>query len=128
MKHNSVPLPIEVDAVRPLGETVCRALVEELRKLGLEASGVPIPRFDQIRFAVERDPFSGRDSLRGEWLDGSGNRIGHLLFHADGSFWAEHDVVCDHPDDARWFVEAVTAWGREDRIKSEARLLPRPGE
>ncbi len=48
-----------------------------------------------------------------------------MLFHADGSFFAEYDVIRDHPGDPRWFVEAVNAWGRGSDIRSEPRLLPK---
>jgi len=29
-----------------------------------------------------------------------------------------------HPKDERWFVEAVNAWGKNDTVKAELRLLP----
>jgi hypothetical protein len=51
-------------------------------------------------------------------------RIGRLQFNSDGSFYAEYDVIKPHPQKVEWFVEAVTAWGKDDVIKTEARLLP----
>jgi len=50
--------------------------------------------------------------------------LGNLIAHAGGEFFAEYDVLCVHPNDRRWFVEAVTAWGRPGVIKTELRLLP----
>jgi hypothetical protein len=49
---------------------------------------------------------------------------GTLLIHTDGSFFAEYDVIREHPRDTRWFVEVVTAWGRGGIIRFVPRLLP----
>jgi hypothetical protein len=46
--------------------------------------------------------------------------------NSDGTFYAEYDVVKPHPEKAKWFVEGVTAWGKADQIKSEAKLLAMP--
>ena len=114
--------------LRPLGEQVCASLRHELGKLGLAAERIPEIQFDAARFDLQRDPYTGEDSLCGEWLNARQARLGCILFHADGSFFAEYDVVCPHPKDKRWFIEAITAWGRDGVIKSEARLLPAVGE
>jgi hypothetical protein len=73
---------------------------------------------------LQRDPASGQSSLVGIWRDANGQRVGSIIFHCDGSFFAEYDVVEPHPQDRRWFVEAVNAWGKNNTIKSEPRLLP----
>ena len=114
--------------LRPLGEQVCDTLRHELSKLGLEEGQIPEIRFDAARFDLQRDPYTGEDSLRGDWFNAQQFRLGSILFHADSSFFAEYDVVCPHPKDRRWFIEAITAWGRDGVIKSEARLLPAMGE
>ena len=75
-------------------------------------------------YELSNDPASGEDSLVGVWRDAHGRKRGTLLIHADGSFFAEFDVIREHPRDGRWFVEAVTAWGRGAIIRSEPRLLP----
>jgi hypothetical protein len=68
----------------------------------------------------------------GEWLDERGYRIGMLVFHPDGSCFADFDVVRMHPVDARWFVEAVEAWaGAPDgddsaAVRADLRLLAAP--
>jgi hypothetical protein len=108
----------------PLAQALCSALGGELEKLGFATGSVPIGRPETAIYHLERDPAAGTNSLCGEWRDNHGHRIGMLLFHADGSFFAEHDVVRVHPRDGRWFVEAVHAWGREDRISVEPRLMP----
>jgi hypothetical protein len=58
------------------------------------------------------------------WLNAKGHEVGSILFYPDGAFYAEYDVVQPHPQKSQWFVEAITAWGRGDQVKTEARLLP----
>ena len=106
-------------------EIGCR-LRDELEKLGFDLQTVILLTPDAASYRLERDPSDGSHSLVGEWRDQRGNRCGQLSFHADGSFFVEQDVVRPHPRQRRWFVEAVTAWGRNGQIKSEARLLPMP--
>lgn len=117
----------KLDSLRTLGEEVCISLCNELQKLGLDESKIPQINFDAASFDLEKDPFSGENSLRGDWFNERRNRLGSILFHADGSFFAEYDVIHPHPGDERWFIEAITAWGRDGVIKSEARLLPVTG-
>lgn len=120
-------LEAQVQAARGLGQAICAALIGEACKLGFAGTELELPEFDGARYSLQRDPASGRDSLVCDWTDARGQRCGHLLFHADGSFWAEYDVVRPHPSDGRWFVEAVTAWGRDNMIRTEPRLLPMLG-
>lgn len=117
-----------LDSLRPLGEQVCETLCHELHKLGLDEGKIPELRFDAASFTLQRDPYTGENSLHGDWFNEHKARLGSILFHADGSFFAEYDVVHPHPADKRWFIEAITAWGRDGLIKSEARLLPAIGE
>jgi hypothetical protein len=124
---NSQPeteLLLRVTLLRPLGEQVCAALETEFRKLGFANEHDLDVDFDALVFALKRDPFSQQDSVEGTWLDRQRQRQGSLVIHADGSFFAEYDVVKQHPAKPRWFVEAVTAWGKGNEVKSEARLLP----
>lgn len=106
-------------------EIGCR-LRDEVEKLGFDAEAVSLLAPDAASYRLERDPSDGSHSLAGQWRDQRGNLCGRLLFHADGSFFVEQDVVRPHPRQPRWFVEAVSAWGRDGQIKSEARLLPIP--
>jgi hypothetical protein len=113
-----------VEALLPLAEALCRALREEVRKLGFADASIIIPGPDAATYRFDRDPALGTDCLVGEWRDSQGQRCGMLLFHADGSFFAEHDVIQLHPANPRWFVEAVNAWGRDGDIRAEPRLMP----
>lgn len=76
---------------------------------------------------LRRDPFDGSEALYSEWRGLDGRRLGTALIRADGNLYAELDVVKPHPTDPRWFVEGVTAWGRQGAIKTELKLLPALG-
>ncbi len=110
---------------KSLGEAICLRLAGEIEKLGFPpASLPPSPVYCEATFGHQKDPYSGEESLIGIWKNPKGRRIGEIKFHADGSFYAECDLALAHPSDARWFVESVTAWGKGDTIKAEAKLLP----
>ena len=109
---------------RPLVETVCAALAAEIDKLAFPAGAIKPEPPEEGTYRLSRDPASDEDSMVGIWRDARGRKCGTLLIHADGSFFAEYDVIKEHPRAARWFVEAVTAWGRGEIIRSEPRLLP----
>ncbi len=112
--------------VAPLAQSIRAALRDELKRLGFVAGSVPLADPAAADYHLDRDPASGEQDLVGEWRDFQGQRQGVLVFHADGSFYVEHDVVRTHPRDARWFVAAVHAWGREQEIRAEPRLQPGP--
>lgn len=91
--------------------------------MGFDPQLLPAIAWDALVFSVQRDPADGADCLTGEWKTPAGQRIGQVRFNSDGSFFAEHDIVLAHPNDERWFVEAVEAWGRDSQISAEPRLL-----
>lgn len=109
--------------MRGMVEVVCSRLRSELEKLPLE-SDVIDPDAERAVYEISRDPANGDESLVGIWRDNRGQKQGEMLFHTDGSFFAEYDVIKNHPQKPQWFIEAVTAWGRGSNIKSELRLLP----
>lgn len=110
-----------------LGQRVCSVLEQEIVKLGLDDNAPPRVDFAAADCRLEKDTGSGEDCLMGEWRDDKGHMLGNFVFHADGSFFAEYDVVRAHPQQPRFFVEAVTAWGRYNTIKSEPRLIAYAG-
>lgn len=112
------------EQVRALGESICMALSDEVTKIGLPEKARLIAPWERARFEMQRDPASGQYSLVGTWQDSKGQRVGCIIFHCDGSFFAEYDIVEPHPTDQRWFVEAVNAWGKNETVKVEPRLLP----
>jgi hypothetical protein len=115
------PLTRRIEETSGLAQAICRAMQDEVQKLGIADLRVADPRMAQYRLSP--DPASGLDSLLGVWRDEHGQKQGELTFHADGSFYAELDVVRTHPRNSGLFVEAVTAWGRDDIIRAEPRLM-----
>jgi hypothetical protein len=120
-------LDSRLSACLPLAHRLCRALRDEAACAGLADDALPPGDASDARFHLERDPAMGTESLVGEWLDRRGHRVGMLLFHADGSFFAEHDIVRAHPSDPEVFIEAVEACGRGERIVCGLRSMPMCG-
>lgn len=115
------------EKVRVLGESICSALSKEVIKTGLpNEKALLIAPWERASFELQRDPANGESSLLGVWKDANGQRVGSIIFHSDGSFFAEYDVVEQHPSKEHWFIEAVNAWGNNNTIKVEPRLLPMP--
>ena len=117
-------LTATVESHRVVLNSVWQAMRLRLTQTGLENSLNVIPRPDLAEYAIHTDPFEKTDTLIGVWKDERGTRLGEIQIRADGSVYAEVDVVRNHPKDVRWFVEAVTAWGQPDALKTELRLLP----
>ncbi len=112
--------------VESLANQVLERFHQEIEKLGFLSDEVKLMPPSEATYRLEKDPASSEYSLVGDWLNEQGMKLGTLLFHADGSFFVEQDVVRPHPKSPGWFVEAVNAWGKDDQIKAEARLLPQP--
>ncbi len=112
--------------IRPLAERIGKLFLQEMEKLGFDKSNVALKSPEDADYSLQKDPASGDYSLVGNWLDRRGFKEGTLVFHADGSFFVEQNVVQPHPGKPKWFVEAVNAWGRGEEIKTEARLMPLP--
>ncbi len=77
-----------------------------------------------LQFTRVIDPGNQLPGYEGVWRNARNERCGMLTINSDGSFFAEYDLFCPHPRDVRWFVEMVTAWGRGDMLRSEAKLIP----
>ena len=113
-------LPAELDV---LAERVVRALTDEAEKFTV-AGGAPQIRLAEVSFAQVIDPGNQLPGYEGVWRNSRNERCGCLTFNSDGSFYAEYDLFCQHPHDARWFVEMVTAWGGGDALRVEAQMIP----
>ncbi len=121
------PVLARLSAVKDLNAAIHARLLAETEGLGYDVGRTLLqPPTDAI-YRLDRDPYSGDETLVGEWRDDRGMKRGELLFHADGSFMVEQDIAQAHPSRSDRFVEAVCAWGRDGEIKCEARLLPMPG-
>ena len=109
--------------VRPLCEAAIDGMRQQLAKLALE-SEIEQLKLDAAEFSFCADPSNGSQSLIGTWKDARGYYIGSIVVHADSSFFAEYGMAAPHPKKSGWFIDAITAWGRDGVVKSEPRLLP----
>jgi len=108
---------------RPICEAAVAGMRQELGKLGL-AEEVELMQVEAAEFSISTDPSDASESLTGLWRDGRGFYIGSIVVHADNSFFAEYGMAVPHPKKSGWFIDAITAWGRDGVVKSEPRLLP----
>ncbi len=116
-----------IEAKRAFGRMVCQRISENIAKLGFPLkTEIPLPDYATAEFSLITDPFTQSEDLVGYWYNAGKQRIGQIKFHGDGSFYAEYDVVQPHPNKKQFFVEAINAWGRQDNIKTEAKLLAIP--
>jgi hypothetical protein len=116
-----------IETKRALGNAICRSIAENIAKLGFPLqTRIELPNFDAAEFRLVIDPFTQSEDLVGYWYNAGKQRIGQIKFHGDGSFYAEYDVILPHPRKKQFFVEAINAWGKDDNIKTEAKLLDLP--
>lgn len=108
---------------RAQAERTVQALRQEAAKY-TAAGAAPVIELDGVRFTSVTDPFSQQLGYEGVWLNARGDLCGTLTINSDGSFYAEYDLFCPHPSDARWFVEMVTAWGDAASLRCEAQMIP----
>jgi hypothetical protein len=124
---NNEDIDQQIQARREFGKLVCQRITENIAKLGFPLqTRIDPPNFDAAQFSLILDPFTQSLDLVGYWYNAGKQRIGQIKFHGDGSFYAEYDVVQPHPSKKQWFVEAINAWGKQDNIKTEAKLLDIP--
>jgi len=112
--------------IEPLVDEIHGRLCGVVAALGFPVGQVELLKPGDAAYRLERDPYNSEFSLVGEWRDPQGMKLGNLLFHADGSFFVEQDIVKPHPCKRGWYVEAVNAWGRGDEIRAEPRLMRMP--
>lgn len=116
-----------IETRRAFGHAVCRSIAENIARLGFPLqTRIDLPSFDAADFTLVIDPYTQSEDLVGFWYNSRKQRIGQIKFHGDGSFYAEYDVIQPHPSKKNYFVEAINAWGKEDNIKTEAKLLESP--
>ncbi len=120
-----VLLKNQLDNHRLLGKLICQEMWLAMSKIGFQETDVDdIPDFEKAEFRLVKDPYTADENLAGLWYDKYKQRIGNIQFNSDGSFYAEYDIVRPHPSKKKYFVEAMSAWGSNGHIKTEAKLLP----
>ncbi|BCK87087.1 hypothetical protein MIZ01_0857 [Sideroxyarcus emersonii] len=113
-------LPAELEM---LVERVVAALQQEaVRYTAIGAAPKIEP--SALQFVRVIDPGNQLPGYEGIWRNTRHDRCGSLTINSDNSFFAEYDLFCQHPRDPRWFVEMVTAWGDDESLRCEAKLIP----
>ena len=120
------PLEQRIADVAGQGETLLAALREKVYALKLGGEAVVIPAFEDAKFTLEHDLYNGKQTLMASFYPSQYYRAGFLLFHSDGSCFAEYHVMQLHPAKPGMFIEAVEAWVRDGEIKTDTRLVPMP--
>jgi len=110
-------------ALADVAKHIVAALQMEAERFSATGTA-PHIEFAAAQFTRVIDPANQLPGYEGVWRNARKERCGSITFNSDGSFFAEYDMFCPHPRDARWFVEMVTAWGNADSISSEATLIP----
>ncbi len=114
------PLAARIRDERAMGEATLAALIGEAARQGVM---FPVPDWEAAQFSLQRDPFSGEESLQVRW---AGQPRGQLTLRPQGWVYGELDVCVPHPQKPGQWIEAITAWGQAPRLKVEARLLDVP--
>ncbi len=115
-----------IDAVRADGVALLAAMREKISALNLPPDSLVIPEFDAALFSLEYDKYNGQHTLMGSFYPRQHYRAGVLLFHSDGSCFAEYHVMCRHPVKPQYFIESVEAWSKEGKVKADLRMAMMP--
>ena len=110
-----------LEASRGLGLDVLRELERTAHRFGAE--GFYTPAWEAANARLSLDPEDGSTALVLEWREADGRKSGEMVLNADGSLYAECEVLRALPGERRRLVDAVIAWGCEGAIHSEPRVL-----
>jgi hypothetical protein len=102
---------------------VVSALRQEAERF-TAVGATPEIELDALQITRVIDPGNQLPGYEGVWRNARNARCGTLTFNTDNSYYAEYDLFCPHPRDTRWFVETVTAWGRDETVRCEVKLIP----
>lgn len=113
-------------AVVEQGRALLLALRNRVAQFNLPGAPVSIPEFEAAQFTLEYDKYNGRQTLMASFYPSPHYRAGVLLFHFDGSCFAEYHVMRPHPTKPQYFIESVEAWVSGGEIKTDTRLVLMP--
>jgi len=120
-------ISLHIKAKQAFGEAICDSIAKSISRLGFpEHISIKPPQFNEAEFSIVTDPYTQSRDLVGFWYDHNKQRIGQIKFNCEDGFYAEFDVVQPHPRKKGFFVEAINAWGKQDDIRAEAKLLELP--
>jgi len=117
-----IDLPCET--IRTDIEEVCAMFRTALLNIGLDEGAVKLLCFEQCKLTMMTDNYDGETIITGHWLNPGGEQCAYLIRYANGTMFAEQDVLLPFPTDPGMFFEAVEVWGKLGALKYEARLLP----
>ncbi len=119
-----MPHDLVSEAIRSEIEELCATFSAVLLDIGFKDIDSAEPAFDGCTLAAVNDVYDGEERMTGRWLDCDGQQFAHFIRYANGSLFAEKDVLQPHPARSEHFVEAIEVWGRPGQLKHEVRLLP----
>lgn len=115
-----------IAAATEQGEALLAALRDKLLTLALPGEPMVIPGLSEAVFTLEEDKYNGKQTLMASFYPRPRYRAGVLLFHSDGSCFAEYLIMQVHPARPQWFIESVEAWVHGNEIKTDTRLTRFP--
>jgi hypothetical protein len=115
-----------ISAAAEHGKALLTAVREKVDGLALVQVPVVIPEFEDAKFTLEGDLYDGSQTLVASFYVRPNYRSGVLLFHSDGSCFAEFHVMQIHPARQKWFIESVEAWMRDGAVQTDLRLVAMP--
>lgn len=115
-----------ISAVRTNGVALLAALREKLAKLALPGEPINIPEFDAAKFTLEHDLYNEQKTLMASFFLSPTYRAGVLLFHSDGSSFAEYHVMRLYPGRPHLFIESVEAWVSDGVVKADLKTAEMP--
>ena len=122
--NNNDKLALRLNFEQGALEDVWQSLCLKLRQSGVESELNTSITPQSASYTLLPDPVDKTETLVGTWRDKQGNKKGEIQIREDGGIFAEIDIICNHPTDKRWFIEAITAWGNTGNIITELKLLP----
>lgn len=116
-----------VSAVESQGKELLSALKEKLASLNLAGGMIAIPEFEEAQFTIEKDLYDDSvTTLMASFYPRPRYRAGVLLFHSDGSCYAEYHVMQQHPSKPQWFIESIEGWVRNGVVQTDLHLIAVP--
>lgn len=109
------------EAARGTGETVLALIRAEAVRYGVD---LPDLGWGNGQFEQQRDPASGDDALIARWK--CGGRKVELTLRPDGHVYGECDLLVDHPQRPKFWMDTLSVWGLPPAIKFEPNLIAKP--
>src|SRR5512142_657394 len=103
------PVQLRIAAAAINGVALLAAMRDMVAKLKLPGEAIIIPEYEAAKFTLEHDQYNGQQTLMASFYPTPNNRAGVLLFHSDGSCFAEYQIMRPHPSKTLWFIESVQA-------------------